>query len=466
MTTAIKRRRGTTVQHSTFTGLEGELTVDTTKKTVVVHDGSTAGGIPLAKEGNPTFTGQTSVGAGTVTAPSITTTGDTNTGIYFPAADTIAFTEGGAEAMRIDSSGNVGIGTNSPSSRLHVFNSTTAIANIQTTGSGSYAQLNLTHPSNTVELVNRGDISQMLIDSSAWTMGIRTMSAQPLYFATNATERMRIDSSGNLGIGTSSPGAKLHIQGVSTTGSVTSISNFSGLRIDGSQGNTSVTGITFQDGGGGGAAIGFARGGSFDTNIRFYTNPVGTTTAGAMTERLRIDPSGNILIGKTTATANGGDLQVSSGITFPATQVPKSDANTLDDYEEGTWTPVYQTSNNDASLTMSTASARYTKIGRQVILQAYMFTSAVSSVGTGDVRITGLPFTSAFRGTAEIAFARRWNSNVPISGNIPSGLNYIALISVNRVTGYPADLTNTVAADLSTVADNMNIISLTAVYTV
>jgi hypothetical protein len=47
---AIQQRRGTSVQHSTFTGLQGEITVDTTKKTIVVHDGSTAGGIPLAKE--------------------------------------------------------------------------------------------------------------------------------------------------------------------------------------------------------------------------------------------------------------------------------------------------------------------------------------------------------------------------------------------------------------------------------
>lgn len=50
MSFAFQRRRGTTAQHSTFTGLLGELTVDTDKDTVVVHDGATAGGFPLARE--------------------------------------------------------------------------------------------------------------------------------------------------------------------------------------------------------------------------------------------------------------------------------------------------------------------------------------------------------------------------------------------------------------------------------
>lgn len=50
MSLAVQRRRGTTAEHSTFTGAEGELTVDTDKKTVVVHDGITVGGVPLAKE--------------------------------------------------------------------------------------------------------------------------------------------------------------------------------------------------------------------------------------------------------------------------------------------------------------------------------------------------------------------------------------------------------------------------------
>jgi len=46
---ALQLRRGSTSEHSTFTGLVGEITVDTTKDTIVVHDGTTVGGIPLAK---------------------------------------------------------------------------------------------------------------------------------------------------------------------------------------------------------------------------------------------------------------------------------------------------------------------------------------------------------------------------------------------------------------------------------
>ena len=60
--------------------------------------------------------------AGTAALPAITTTGDTNTGIFFPAADTIAFSEGGVEAMRIDSSGNLGLGV-TPSASYRCYQS-------------------------------------------------------------------------------------------------------------------------------------------------------------------------------------------------------------------------------------------------------------------------------------------------------------------------------------------------------
>ena len=58
--------------------------------------------------------GITTVSAGTAAAPSISPTGDSNTGVFFPSADTIAFAEGGTEAARVDSSGRFGVGTTSP----------------------------------------------------------------------------------------------------------------------------------------------------------------------------------------------------------------------------------------------------------------------------------------------------------------------------------------------------------------
>ena len=78
MTTQIKRRRGTTTEHSTFTGAEGELTIDTTKDTVVVHDGSTAGGHPLAKESSLTGKVDTSgdTMTGDLTVPNLVVSGN------------------------------------------------------------------------------------------------------------------------------------------------------------------------------------------------------------------------------------------------------------------------------------------------------------------------------------------------------------------------------------------------------
>ena len=74
--------------------------------------------------GSPTFTGQVAVAAGSAGAPGLTTTGDTNTGMVFPVADTIALSTGGVERVRVDSSGRVGIKA-TPSFFLHMGDTTT-----------------------------------------------------------------------------------------------------------------------------------------------------------------------------------------------------------------------------------------------------------------------------------------------------------------------------------------------------
>jgi hypothetical protein len=125
---------------------------------------------------------------GTAATPAIRGT-DANTGIFFPAADTIAFAEGGVEAMRIDSAGNVGIGTSSPGNRLHV------------QGSGDISRFT----NGSVSLYGYSD-SQGL----GWFTGVGAAGTGVYYnnansyqgFYTGSAERARIDSSGNLLVGT------------------------------------------------------------------------------------------------------------------------------------------------------------------------------------------------------------------------------------------------------------------------
>jgi hypothetical protein len=89
----------------------------------------------------------------------------------------------------------------------------------------------------------------------------------------------------------------------------------------------------------------------------------------------------------------GSTLNLSGGqIAFPATQNASGDANTLDDYEEGTWTPVATSSTG--SITSYASAGRYTKIGRTVFVQGRI---SLTNVGTAGGRLmnSGLPFTSS-----------------------------------------------------------------------
>jgi len=141
------------------------------------------------------------VPAGSAGAPSIFPSGDTNTGIFFPAADTIAFAEGGAEAMRIDSSGNVGIGTSSPAAKTEISGSAAAnnlALRITNTATDGYSTLQLGDAN--AGIYRNGSAQSSYAGASS--LNIITVGAHPIGFATNNTERMRIDSSGNLLVGT------------------------------------------------------------------------------------------------------------------------------------------------------------------------------------------------------------------------------------------------------------------------
>ena len=120
--------------------------------------------------------------------------------------------------------------------------------------------------------------------------------------------------------------------------------------------------------------------------------------------------------GTTAATFNSFGIGLGSatpssgiGITFPAAQSASSDANTLDDYEEGTWTPTVQGTSTAGAATYTTRVGRYTKIGNTVNVMCSLGWSA--HTGSGDTVVAGLPFTSATYSLNAI-----WPSSIFASG--------------------------------------------------
>ena len=105
MATQVQFRRGTTGEHSGFTGAVGEVTVDTQKKTVCIHDASTLGGFPLLLEDGS----NSSFSLGSLSSCALKFAGDSNTGIMSPGPDQISLVTGGFARLTIDSSGVVTI---------------------------------------------------------------------------------------------------------------------------------------------------------------------------------------------------------------------------------------------------------------------------------------------------------------------------------------------------------------------
>ena len=230
-------------------------------------------------------------------------------------------------------------------------------------------------------------ISSSTTSTTAYKVTADTTGTLVLQTGATPTTAVTIDTSQNVGIGTASPTQKLQVHGSSGADVYTRISNTD---------STTSSGLL----------IGLN--GNEEGIVRVETNQAlifGTNN----TERMRILASGNILSlsgGSTTATG--------TGIAFPATQSASSDVNTLDDYEEGTWTPVITGTSTAGSATYSTQSGAYVKIGRYVFLQMFVvFTSA--HTGTGGTKVGNFPFTisSGFGNGGTITYKTAWVTNGP-----------------------------------------------------
>ena len=416
---------------------------------------------------------------------------------------------GNVESMRIDSSGNLGIGTSSPAfsagSGLRIERDSTATLRLQDTGAHGFE-----------------------IRASASAAEFVTANSKPFTFGDSSSEHMRIDSAGNVGIGTQSPDKALVVRGVdaeividdtdttdtptlrfresgSTSGSISTSSSdmrfttgsTERMRID-STGNLLVgktaqtistvgvearyNGLLFATADGAdplklnrltseGAIADFRKDGTTigsigvndsdlyigtgDTTLRFadaVDAVVPRGTSGAARD-------GDISLG--IADNRFKDLYLAGGAYLGGTAA----ANKLDDYEEGTWSPVYSTTGTDfTTVTMDVLEATYTKIGDTVVVRAYIRTDDVDTTGaSGSVVVTGLPFTAAATAPVCVGLAQSFDTNGhPSGGYISSGTTSVFLQEKASSDGASGSLD---VGDLQngTVA-NANIITFSATY--
>ena len=255
----------------------------------------------------------------------------------------IVMSTNGTNAITINNSQNVGIGTSSPNTALHVSTPTTTKSVVETTGTSSDALIEFT----------RGQGS-----GNTWSVGLDQSNGSALSFAylsngspsLTSHNKMTIDSSGNVGIGTTSPTSRLNIRGSSTTAA---------LDIQGT--DSTIQGRLYADNAGQTILYADRLGNAASPALRFY---IGTS------ERMRIDSSGNLLVGTTTSPSGSNKLFLAKGLVETTTTVSYAASIALT-YDNGSIQTVTLTGNvsftdsladGESVVLMLNAGASYTVI--------------------------------------------------------------------------------------------------------
>ena len=304
-------------------------------------------------------------------------------------AGAVLFMISDAEAMRINSSGRVGIGTTNPSYKLETKDGDIATVKLTAATSGNTVngiRFRVNNSANTTESATLGMVNAETVNS--WG-GVLTFSTKPANGTPNesVTERMRIDSSGNLLVGTSTVSLYNSNSEVgSRVGDGVLMVNRSGLtpayfnRLS-NDGNI----IDLRKDGTEVGNIGSNGGSLFIVGDTTSGNGAGLKFIDGSTERIVPATTGggevDNLVDLGQSTHRFKDLYLSGGVYLGGTGA----ANKLDDYEEGTWTPV----TNSGSWTVNTGT--YTKVGNMVTCRFKI--TATATIAAND--FTGLPFVPA-----------------------------------------------------------------------